>query len=243
MIINKILIVFLLTICTLIHISLLNPLKNNILDSYTREQIYEYSQKKIEEKNFNEAKGYLEFLLNGEQNINKVMQLTTEFGTVLYKLKEYNEAEKIFSFFIYDKDFINNGTNKQKDYAYYMYVKCIFKLQKNTFLKRLIFTFTDKRTRDICKIKKALKVLKKTKKEYPNSTHLSYIKKHCKIIKNHICFHELHIAQYYKNIGNYKAAYWRLKKIKKIRKNNLTNEEKLLKNELIKLLKEKNEQH
>ncbi len=231
---NKILIIFISILIIILQQTLIYNLEKNIFTTYTREQIYNYAQKKIEEKNFNDGKDCIEFLLNGEQSKEKTMKLSIEFGTTLYKLKKYNDAENVFTFFIDDNDFINNATNEQKEHAYYMCIKCIFKLQKDTFLKKLMFTFTDKRTRDIQKMKKALKLLKKIKNEYPNSSHLKYVKKHIKIVKDHINFHKLHIIKYYKNIGNYKAAYERLKKIKIKKKNKLTNEEKLLENELLK---------
>lgn len=234
MLIKKLLIIIFILTLAIIKIPIINTTSKNIFNTYTREELYIYTQKKIEENNLKDAKECLEFLLNGEQDTKKVMELTINFGTIFYKLEEYEDAKRVFSFFINDHTFMKNGTPEQIEYAYYMFVKCIFKLQKNTILKKLTFILTDIRTRDIKEIKIALELLKKIKKDYPQSKHLSYVKKHIKILKNHINYYNLHIIKYYKSTKNYKAAYERMLKLEKFKKGKITKEEKLMKDELMK---------
>lgn len=202
----------------------------------TRSCLYDHITNYINTKEYSKAITDLEFLINGEKNINNKQRIMVKLGYCLYKHKQYIKCYKIFKKF--SKEF---EKNEHTDYVLFMTVKSLFKLHKGN--SDILFSISDKTKRNAKYIEKAKIILEKLIKEYPKSIYTEYAYKHIDTVNNFIIQHILHIAKYYEKLENYEAALVRVNSISSIRQNGLlTKEEETYKQTLLDKISKKHTQ-
>lgn len=192
--------------------------KTDIFTQLPKNIIYNLTIKNLQLQtyNTNDAKYYLEYLLNGEQNTENIIHLSIIYGTIFYKEKKYKNAKKIFS--VFKKNFFlkQNLNKKQKKFLNIINLKINNELERNTesLFKKIIFLFSDKEKRDIKYKKYTLKIFNKILKNWSaNAVLCNYIIKKKKKVKIYVKKHYIYIAEYYKQKGNTKASKKRMEKL------------------------------
>lgn len=188
----------------------------------------------IEKKHYKPAINILEFLIQDsvvtKKNVKKLLQLANAY----YNDGQYSNADDIYTkVFLFIKRNKHIVDEKEITEALYTAVQTIFKIQIPTIGRSLMFCFTDYATRDVSKLLKANKYLKKILKKYPNSAYAKYAKEHIPLIKAVLATHEKHIATFYYNYSNFTAAQRRLSNVIKLRDGVLTYDEKLLQKNIL----------
>lgn len=197
-----------------------------------RDSIYNYISFCMKEKIYDEAIKYLTYLEN--DSVTKVelniIQLT--LAKAYTKTSKYIKADVIYNNFI-----LSNDNYYEPDILLYKAAKNLLKLYEPTLLKLITNVVSDSFTRDISYMEKILCYLEKLIVESKNKKYLDYATKNITIVTTTLVKHDLHIATYYYNTHNYKAALNRLLKIEARDKNMITKEVLDLKKKILTNLK------